>query len=170
MTTLVRAGVGESRLGEVRAVETIDLEGTSLRDLNEMLHRLGPGANGAPLRILNPKGRHAIAAGVDALATIEIDGSVGYYCAGMNKQATVIINGSAGTGVAENMMSGFVHVKGDASQSAGATGCGGMLVIDGNASARCGISNRGIDIVVKGSVGHMSAFMAQAGTLVALQG
>ena len=52
--------------------------------------------------------------------------------------------------------------------SAGATGCGGLLLIDGNASTRCGISARGIDIVVKGSVGHMSAFMAQAGSLVVL--
>ena len=78
------------------------------------------------------------------------------------------INGNAGTGVAENMMSGLVHVKGDASQSAGATGCGGLLVIDGNASSRCGISLRGLDIVVKGSVGHMSAFMAQAGNMVVL--
>ena len=55
---------------------------------------------------------------------------------------------------------------GDASQSAGATGRGGLLRIDGNASSRCGISMKGIDIVVKGSVGHMSAFMAQAGNLV----
>jgi glutamate synthase domain-containing protein 3 len=54
------------------------------------------------------------------------------------------------------------------SQSAGATGCGGLLIIDGNASARCGISLRGLNIVVKGSVGHMSAFMAQAGNLVVL--
>ncbi len=151
-------------------MQTIDLEVTSLRDLNQMLHRLSPSANDTQFRILNPRGRHAIAVGVDAPATIEIDGNVGYYCAGMNKQATVVINGSAGVGVAENMMSGHVHVKGDASQSAGATGCGGLLVIDGNASARCGISNRGLDIVVKGSVGHMSAFMAQAGTLVALEG
>jgi glutamate synthase domain-containing protein 3 len=66
------------------------------------------------------------------------------------------------------MMSGKVWVKGDASQAAGATGCGGTLVIDGNASARCGISMKGIDIVVKGSVGHLSAFMAQAGNLVVL--
>jgi len=65
-------------------------------------------------------------------------------------------------------MSGNVRVKGDASQAAGATGCGGLLVIDGNASARCGISMKGIDIVVKGSVGHLSAFMAQAGNLVVL--
>jgi methylamine---glutamate N-methyltransferase subunit B len=170
MQSVVRAGAGNTLLREARAIETIDLEVTSLRELNQMLHRLDASASDTQFRILNPRGRHAVAAGVDAPTTIEIDGNVGYYCAGMNKQATVVIDGSAGVGVAENMMSGFVHVKGDASQSAGATGCGGMLVIDGNASARCGISNRGIDIVVKGSVGHMSAFMAQAGTLVALEG
>ena len=113
-----------------------------------------------------PAGRHAIAAGLNAPITVEINGPVGYYCAGMNKLATVLIHGSAGVGVAENMMSGFVHVSGDASQSAGATGRGGLLRIDGNASSRCGISMKGIDIVVKGSVGHMSAFMAQAGNLV----
>jgi glutamate synthase domain-containing protein 3 len=66
------------------------------------------------------------------------------------------------------MMSGLVHVMGDASQSAGATGCGGLLIIDGDASARCGISMKGIDILVKGSIGAMSAFMAQAGCLVVL--
>lgn len=145
----------------------IDLEVTSLRDLNQMLHELREGTN-ETFRVINPKGRHAIAVGLDAPVTVEIDGNAGYYCAGMNKQANVIINGSAGLGLAENMMSGTVHVKGDASSSAGATGCGGLLVIDGNAGARCGISSRGIDIVVKGSVGHMSAFMAQAGALVVL--
>ncbi len=36
----------------------------------------------------------------------------------------------------------------------------------GDASARCGISMKGIDIVVRGSVGHLSAFMAQSGRLV----
>jgi methylamine---glutamate N-methyltransferase subunit B len=147
---------------------TIDLEVTTLREFNQMLHELAEGTNDTYFRVLNPRGRHAIAAGVDALITVEIDGNAGYYCAGMNKRANIIINGSAGVGLAENMMSGRVYVKGDASASAGATGCGGLLVIDGNASSRCGISARGIDIVVKGSVGHMSAFMAQAGTLVVL--
>ncbi len=170
MQSVVRAGAADSLLREARMMQTVDLEVTSLRELNQMLHRLSPAASDTQFRVLNPRGRHAIAAGVDAPATIEIDGNVGYYCAGMNKQAAVVINGSAGVGVAENMMSGRVHVKGDASQSAGATGCGGLLVIDGNASARCGISIRGLDIVVKGSVGHMSAFMAQAGTLVVLEG
>ena len=40
------------------------------------------------------------------------------------------------------------------------------MVIRGYASARCGISMKGVDIVVHGSVGHMSAFMAQKGRLV----
>src|SRR6185312_5688425 len=51
-------------------------------------------------------------------------------------------------------------------QSAGATGHGGLVSIRGDASARCGISMKGVDIVVRGSVGHMSAFMAQKGRLV----
>jgi methylamine---glutamate N-methyltransferase subunit B len=144
----------------------IDLAASELRQLNEALHSQGPGANDTSWEIVNPRGSHAVAVGVNAPITIEVKGSVGYYCAGMNRDATITVHGSAGPGVAENMMSGEVRVKGDASQYAGATGKGGLLVIEGNAASRCGISMKGIDIVVRGSIGHMSAFMAQAGTLV----
>jgi methylamine---glutamate N-methyltransferase subunit B len=147
---------------------TIDLAHTPLRELNAALHALKPDSNETHWRVLNPRGQHAVAVGIDSAVLVEIEGHVGYYCAGMNKSATVVVNGNAGPGVAENMMSGQVHVKGDVSQAAGATGQGGLLVVDGNAAARCGISMKGIDIIVKGSVGHMSAFMAQAGTLVVL--
>src|SRR5258708_8299615 len=147
---------------------TIDLAHTSLRELNATLHRLKCDSNKTHWRVLNPRGQHAVAGGIDAPILVEIEGHVGYYCAGMNKSATVVVNGNAGSGVAENMMSGQVRVKGDVSQAAGATGRGGLLVVDGNAAARCGISMKGIDIVVKGSVGHLSAFMAQAGSLVVL--
>jgi glutamate synthase domain-containing protein 3 len=147
----------------------VDLEQLDLRHLNATLHALPPDSGGH-WRVLNPKGRHAIAVGLDCSITLEVEGHAGYYCAGMNKRATVIIRGNAGPGVAENMMSGSVHVRGDASQSAGASGRGGLLVIDGNASARCGISMKGVNIVVKGSVGHLSAFMAQTGNLVVLGG
>jgi glutamate synthase domain-containing protein 3 len=149
-------------------MRTVDLSQISLRELNAALHRLKPTTNETHWRVLNPRGQHAIAVGVDAPIMVEIEGHVGYYCAGMNKEATIVVNGNAGQGVAENMMSGRVHVKGDASQAAGATGCGGLLVVEGNASARCGISMKGIDIVVRGSVGHLSAFMGQAGNLVVL--
>jgi len=147
---------------------THDLNVTAVRALNEALHRLPPDTNETFWEIENPQGKHAIGVGIDAPVDVEINGHVGYYCGGMNKQARLRIHGNAGTGVAENMMSGLVHVMGDASQSAGATGCGGLLIIDGDAAARCGISMKGIDIVVKGSVGHLSAFMAQAGNLVVL--
>ena len=146
----------------------IDLARSSVRDLNAALHSLAPAGGESEWIVRNPRGAHAVAVGINAPATVRIEGHVGYYCAGMNKYARIDVHGNAGTGVAENMMSGRVHVHGDASQSAGATAHGGLLVIDGNASARCAISLKGGDIVVKGNVGHMSAFMAQAGNLVVL--
>ena len=152
---------------EIAELEVVDLETTSVRELNQRLHDLAGGAPGPRrLRILNPSGAHALACGLDAEIEVEIEGHVGYYCAGMNKLATVRVHGNASTGIAENLMSGRVVVEGNASQSAGATGRGGLLVVRGDASSRCGISMKGIDIVVGGSVGHMSAFMAQTGCLV----
>lgn len=146
----------------------INLAETTLRELNQDLHRQKDGTNEPQWEVINPRGSHAVAVGVDAPIKIDIRGSVGYYCAGMNKKAAITVHGSAGPGVAENMMSGRVVIKGDASQYAGATGRGGLLIIEGNASSRCGISMKGIDIVVKGNIGHMSAFMAQSGHLVVL--
>lgn len=148
------------------AVEVVDLETTSVRELNQRLHDLAREPGPRHWRILNPNGAHALACGLDADIEVEIEGHVGYYCAGMNKRATVRVHGNASTGIAENLMSGRVEVDGNVSQSAGATGRGGLLVVHGNASSRCGISMKGIDIVVGGDVGHMSAFMAQKGCLV----
>ncbi|MFO7572058.1 MAG: hypothetical protein R6W48_05580 [Gaiellaceae bacterium] len=151
---------------ETVELEVVDLETTSLRELNQRLHDLSSAPGARAWRIVNPNGTHALACGLDADVEVEISGHVGYYCAGMNKRARVHVQGNASTGIAENMMSGLVVVDGNVSQSAGATGRGGLLVVRGNASSRCGISMKGIDIVVGGSVGHMSAFMAQRGTLV----
>lgn len=147
-------------------MQTFDLEAQGLRALNETLQAQSQQTNEIAWEVVNPRGSHAIAVGLDAPIDVTVKGSTGYYCAGMNKQATIRVDGSAGPGVAENMMSGTVIVDGDASQYAGATGHGGLLVIKGNASSRCGISMKGLDIVVGGNVGHMSAFMAQAGNLV----
>ena len=143
-----------------------DLSVTSLRDFNAALHAVAPGDNDIAFEVVNPRGAHALAVGIDQPVTVEVRGSVGYYCAGMNDGGAVTVHGSAGPGVAENMMAGSVVIEGDASQYAGATGRGGLLVIKGNAASRCGISMKGIDIVVHGNIGHMSAFMAQAGNLV----
>jgi methylamine---glutamate N-methyltransferase subunit B len=145
---------------------TVDLSRVSLRDLHHEMHGLSPDNNQAWWHLINPRGAHSVAVGLNAPVTVTIDGHVGYYAGGMNALARVLIKGNAGPGVAENMMSGEVRVAGDASMAAGSSGCGGLLVIDGNAGARCGISLKGLNIVVRGSVGHMSAFMAQQGNLV----
>lgn len=134
----------------------------SLRGINERLQ----GEENGCFKITHPMGIHAIAAGLQNAIDVEIDGHTGYFCGGMNKNANITINGNAGQGVAQNIMSGSVRVKGNASAAAAATGHGGLVVIEGDASSRCGISMKGVDIVVGGSVGHMSAFMAQAGNMV----
>ena len=145
---------------------SVDLASTSIRDLNDRLHKLPPDTNERAWRVVNPKGAHAIAAGLNL--PIEVD---------RRRPCRLLLRrheqGSdhhrqrpCGVGVGENIMSGEVRVKGNASQSAAASGQGGLVVIEGDACARCGISMKGVDIVVGGSVGHMSAFMAQTGSLV----
>jgi glutamate synthase domain-containing protein 3 len=147
-------------------VNTVDLQETSVRELNRTLHALPADTNERVWRVVNPRGAHAIAAGLMQPIEVTIEGHVGYYCAGMNQAASVIVHGHASQGLAENIMSGVVRLTGNAAQAAGASGHGGLVVIEGDASSRCGISMKGVDIVVRGSVGHMSAFMAQAGHLV----
>ncbi|MBT9385686.1 GXGXG domain-containing protein [Pseudooceanicola sp. CBS1P-1] len=149
-------------------MQTIDMGTTELREVNSALQAAAKAQANEEYVIENPRGSHALAVGLDGTLSVRVKGPTGYYTAGMNKLATVTVEGSAGPGVAENMMSGTVVIEGDASQYAGATGRGGLLVIKGNASSRCGISMKGIDIVVHGNIGHMSAFMAQRGTLVVL--
>jgi methylamine---glutamate N-methyltransferase subunit B len=151
-------------MAHVAAAPQFDLRKSTVRDLNDYLHKRLHGAK--QVRVMNPDGAHSIAVGVDAPVKIDIEGNAGYYAAGMNKQAEVTIHGNAGPGVAEGMSSGRVHVRGSASVGAGAAAHGGLLVIEGDASLRCGISMKGIDIVVGGSVGDYSAFMAQAGRIV----
>jgi len=144
----------------------LDYASDGLRHINKTLQSLTETSNEREWHIDNPQGQHAIACGLDAPLDVTINGHVGFYCGGMNKEAAIQVNGHAGVGLGENMMSGTIRVSGNASQAAGATGRGGLLIIEGDASSRCGISMKGIDIVVGGSVGHMSAFMAQTGRLV----
>lgn len=148
-----------------------DLDRITIRDLNQFLHHdlklLARDADSdLHVEILNPKGQHNIAVGVDFPVHIDVLGDAGYFVAGMNQQAHVVVHGNAGWSVAENIMSGSVRVKGCASECVGASGHGGLVVVHGDVSSRCGISMKGCDIVVGGDCGHMSAFMAQAGNLV----
>ena len=73
--------------------------------------------------IINPKGKHAVAVGLNSEIRVKINGSVGYYCGGMNQRAIIHVDGSAGPGVSENMMSGQIIVEGDLLRTS-STNCG----------------------------------------------
>jgi len=117
-------------------MQTIDLTEVGLRETNKTLHAQSETTNQTAWEIVNPRGSHAIACGLDAPIEVTVKGSTGYYCGGMNQQATVNIHGSAGPGTGENIMSGKIVIEGDASQYLGATGHGGLIVVKGNASSR----------------------------------
>ena len=99
--------------GDHSHARVFDLAEHSLRELNQALHKLTPGSNETAWEVLHPRGSHSVAVGVDQPVSIDVRGSVGYYCAGMNDGATITVHGSAGPGVAENMMSGTVVIEGD---------------------------------------------------------
>ncbi len=147
-------------------MQTFDLAEKGLRALNSTLQGQTQDTNETAWEVVNAKGSHAIAVGLDAPIEVTVRGSTGYYCGGMNKQATIRVDGSAGPGTGENMMSGRIEISGDASQYLGATAHGGLIVVRGNAASRCGISMKGVNIVVEGNIGHMSGFMAQSGNVV----
>ena len=144
----------------------LDLSSMTVREINDYLHHRAKLAGSKKVQILGPAGQHNLAVGLDCDLDVEILGHAGYFIGGMNKRANITVHGNVGWSVAENIMSGTVRVQGFASECAAASGHGGLVVIEGDASSRCGISMKGVDIVVGGSVGHMSAFMAQAGTLL----
>jgi glutamate synthase domain-containing protein 3 len=152
--------------GSTVTVARFDLDQATLREVNEFLHHRLAADGVAEVEIVNPRGMHNIAAGVDWPGEINIRGHAGYFIGGMNKLAKIVVHGNVGWSVGENIMSGLIRVKGNASECAGASGHGGLLVIEGDCSSRCGISLKGADIVVAGGVGHVSGFMAQAGRIV----
>ena len=58
---------------EETAVEVVDLEKASLRELNGRLHDLASSPGRTFWRVLNPNGAHAVACGLDADLEIEIE-------------------------------------------------------------------------------------------------
>ena len=67
-----------------------------MREFNSALHAVAPGDNDTDFEVVNPRGSHALAVGIDEPVTVDSAGSVGYYCAGMNDGGTVTVHGSAG--------------------------------------------------------------------------
>ena len=144
---------------------TVDCEGRTSREINsEIKHQIQQGENHILVR--NPGARHNLGVAILKPVTIQLEGSVGYYCAGLIDGPAFEIAGSAGWGLAESMMNGHVVARGSVGNGAAAAIRGGTVVIHGDAAARLGISMKGGTVVVAGNCGYMAGFMAQKGTLV----
>jgi glutamate synthase domain-containing protein 3 len=143
----------------------VNCEGRTSREINADIKqhvRLGD----KHIMVRNPGARHNLGVAILQPVTVQIDGSVGYYCAGLIDGATFDVAGSAGWGLAESMMNGLVKVRGSAGNGAAAAIRGGTVVIHGDAAARLGISMKGGTVIVAGNCGYMAGFMAQKGTLI----
>ncbi|MHB1928271.1 MAG: GltB/FmdC/FwdC-like GXGXG domain-containing protein [Acidimicrobiales bacterium] len=141
----------------------LDCRELSITEINRVL-RASP--DGTVVRIIEPRGRHNLAVGLQHHLDITIDGNAGYFIGGLCDGPDITVNGFVGWSVGENLMSGTIRVHGNASECAGASAHGGLIAIEGDASSRTGISLKGGTVAVAGDVGHMSGFMAQAGTVL----
>ena len=81
----------------------------SIRELNTKIKELS--AQSQEITIVDPQARHNIGVGILQNATIEIDGSVGYYAASLMDGPEVTINGNAGWALGDNMMSGKIQIS-----------------------------------------------------------
>ena len=78
--------------------QLFDLAARDVRELNRSLQLERGDAVSELWRVVNPRGAHNVAVGIDAAHQVDIDGHVGYYCAGMNQRATITVRGNAGPG------------------------------------------------------------------------
>jgi len=143
----------------------VNCAGRTTREINaEIKQQVEQGENYILVR--NPGARHNLGVAILQPVKVQLEGSVGYYCAGLIDGADFEIAGSAGWGLAESMMNGQVVVRGSAGNGAAAAIRGGTVVIYGDAAARLGISMKGGTVVVAGNCGYMAGFMAPKGTLI----
>ncbi len=58
---------------------TFDLSVTPLRDFNAALHAVAPGDNDIAFEVINPRGAHALAVGIDKPVTVTVPTGVAVF-------------------------------------------------------------------------------------------
>jgi glutamate synthase domain-containing protein 3 len=144
---------------------TIDCHNQTTRDINRALKQaIATGQR--EICLLHPDARHNLAVALLEKVHLQIQGSVGYYCAGMMDGAHVEIYGSAGWGTGESMLDGTIVIDGNAGSAVAASIRGGTVVVRGDAAARAGVSMKGGTLLIGGNCGPMAGFLMQKGRLI----
>ena len=141
-----------------QGVVTFDVAAHGLRALNQALHDMrGKQTNETVWEVVNTRGAHAIAAGVDAPLDITVHGTTGYYCAGMNKQATIRIKGNASSRCGISMKGIDIVVHGSIGHMSAFMAQSGNLVVLGDAGEALGDSLYEARLFVRGAVKSLGA-------------
>ena len=112
----LRVGEGARLMATALGDEVVDLAVTPLRELNQRLHDVArTGSGPRRWRIVNPRGAHAVACGLDAELDVEIDGHVGVLLRRDEPACDGACQAATPAGVAD-MMLGSVVVAGSVSQ------------------------------------------------------
>ena len=146
----------------------IDVGKRQIREINQDIQAAA--ARGEDIRVVNTLSRHNLGIGLPPDASLNFEGSVGYYCGGLNTGARIEIERNAGWALGEGMSKGHITVGGYCGMSCGAAMMGGTIHVKGDAGPRCGVAMKGGNIVVEGKIGYQSGFMAHAGKIIALGG
>ncbi len=147
---------------------TITAADRPIRQVNQEIKKAIAG--GGRVTVKQPRSRHNLGIGLPTGASVNFEGSVGYYCGGLNNGAVIRITRNAGWAVGEAMATGEITVGGYAGMSAGSSMRGGLIHVRGDAGPRCGVAMKGGDIIVEGKIGYLSGFMAHAGRIIAIGG
>jgi len=147
--------------GEMARAEVLP-QGT--REVNAAIRRA---LRGSPEVTYGPvHGQDCLAVGLDAGATVTVEGSAGDYFAALNQGATVRLLGRAGRFTADTMTAGRVVIEESSGAGLGFSLYGGTVLVKGHAGGRVGQLNKGGTIVVAGNVGDLTGLYMMGGRTV----
>ena len=134
----------------------------SVRELNAALREL---PDGSVVNITEPRGRHNLAVGLSNKLEITISGNAGYFIGGCATGPTSPLTASSAGRWRRTSCQARSGCAGTPRSAQGRPLTAVSLSSKGTLRRAAAISLKGGTIAVGGDVGHMSGFMAQAGTL-----
>ncbi len=145
-------------------VATIDCQGLSTRDINDVLRAAEPDKK---LRLENvSKTLHGFSAGAVSAASIESRGSLGDFVALLGELSNLDIYGKVGDSLGHSLVAGQIIIRGSAGDHVGAFATGGLIVVLGPAGDRCGYALQSGNVFVRGPVGDEAACCMRGGDLI----
>lgn len=145
---------------------TLDVAALSFQEVNRRLKELA--AQGDRILVLNPRGLHNFAVGLQSKVEIIVQGSLGVYVGGFMEGPEITVRGDTGWYTGDNMIAGRIVVEGNTGSNPAPSMIGGEIIIRGHTGSRAGYGLKGGNVVVYGNVGLETGKMMLGGRIVVL--